>query len=77
MDVAEDDLYKTAISRGVTEKQAAEIMYNTLQSITYIHAQGIIHRDIKPENILVGPQMTDVLLADFGLAIEARTAKKR
>ena len=32
------------------------------------HAQGLVHRDIKPANILVEPEVSRVLVTDFGLA---------
>ena len=36
-----------------TEKDAANIIYQILLAINYIHASNIIHRDLKLENIMV------------------------
>lgn len=43
--------------------------------MSYLHNLGIVHRDIKPENLLVEldpltGQVTELKLADFGLACE-------
>jgi serine/threonine protein kinase len=43
--------------------------FNCLLSVVaYLHTQNIRHRDIKPSNILI--RNGDVLLADFGIAME-------
>jgi serine/threonine protein kinase len=42
-------------------------------AVQYIHEKKLIHRDIKPENLLLGPN-DELLLSDFGIAIEARKA---
>ena len=36
-----------------TEKNAAEIVFEVLHGISYLHAHGIVHRDLKPENMYV------------------------
>eukprot|EP01059_Diplonema_ambulator_P031324 TRINITY_DN5703_c0_g2_i1.p1 TRINITY_DN5703_c0_g2~~TRINITY_DN5703_c0_g2_i1.p1 ORF type:complete len:558 (+),score=158.70 TRINITY_DN5703_c0_g2_i1:484-2157(+) len=57
------------------EKIAAEIMYNFLDGLKYMHDLGYVHRDIKPENILLltkpqHPQdiCSELKIADFGFA---------
>jgi len=45
-------------------------MFQLLQGLAYMHAQGFFHRDLKPENILAIKDL--VKLADFGLAREIR-----
>jgi calcium-dependent protein kinase len=48
------DLFdKIVEQKTFNETQAAEIMYQILSGLTYLHAKKIIHRDIKPENILL------------------------
>ena len=43
---------------------------NFLSALAYLHERHVVHRDLKPENlILASTQMiTDVMIADFGLA---------
>ncbi|KAK7198629.1 protein kinase [Novymonas esmeraldas] len=64
--------------RHYSESDAAALVRNVLGGLAHIHAKGIIHRDLKPENLLLRHQqspsmppnshLTDVCLADFGLA---------
>eukprot|EP00659_Diplonema_papillatum_P014249 gene14249-21852_t len=64
--------------RYYTEEMAAEAMRNLLTGLEYLHQARIAHRDIKPENLLMVAKMeegksdsaslTNVLIADFGLA---------
>eukprot|EP01061_Rhynchopus_euleeides_P010991 TRINITY_DN20565_c0_g1_i1.p1 TRINITY_DN20565_c0_g1~~TRINITY_DN20565_c0_g1_i1.p1 ORF type:complete len:595 (+),score=224.00 TRINITY_DN20565_c0_g1_i1:230-1786(+) len=65
--------------KNYTEEMAAGAVNNLLEALRYLHATGIAHRDIKPENLLLRnvykdgreEEMTDVVLADFGLASHA------
>jgi serine/threonine protein kinase len=63
------------IARGhYSEKDAANLMRDSLDALKYLHSLGVVHRDLKPENLLYasgeeGSEMYDVIkLADFGLA---------
>jgi serine/threonine protein kinase len=61
-----------------SESDASVLVRNVLSGLAHIHSKGIIHRDLKPENLLLRHQasessslsshLTDVCLADFGLA---------
>ncbi len=53
-------------SLGIEE--AAAIMVQILDGISYAHEHGIIHRDIKPHNILLGHDGR-AKVTDFGIAI--------
>lgn len=44
------------------------IMRRVLDAVEYLHAQGIVHGDIKPANILLSNELTDVQVADLGIA---------
>lgn len=46
---------------------AVPFMVKILQTIQYVHEQGIIHRDIKPSNIMIRPN-NEICLLDFGIA---------
>lgn len=63
------DLFDTILSKGsFSEKKAAEILYQILQALQYIHAKGIMHRDLKPENLMIKDKDMTIVLVDFGLA---------
>lgn len=64
------ELMKGRNGKAFPETQIRNIMFQTCQSLNYMHKQGFFHRDMKPENLLY---MGDtVKLADFGLAREIR-----
>lgn len=37
----------------LSERKAAEYMFQILSALNHCHANGVIHRDIKPENIML------------------------
>ncbi|MBI4602739.1 MAG: serine/threonine protein kinase [Planctomycetes bacterium] len=41
------------------------------RALEALHEAGIVHRDVKPENLLLG-SMGELLLSDFGSALDAR-----
>lgn len=53
-----------------TESEAARMMYQILNAVSYMHKRGVAHRDLKPENILFETQDGDsqVKIIDFGLS---------
>lgn len=61
-----------------SEMNASGLIRNLLSALSHLHARNIIHRDLKPENLLLrhnkasavaaSSKLTDVCLADFGLA---------
>jgi eukaryotic-like serine/threonine-protein kinase len=54
---------------------AVRIATEVADALGYAHRRGIIHRDIKPENILLHDGRA--LVADFGIALAARSAGAR
>lgn len=53
------------------------ILIKTGETIEYIHSRKIIHNDIKPENVLVGNNLKDIKLIDFGFAEKIGFFKKK
>jgi hypothetical protein len=66
------DAAKLADARGgrLPPPETLEIISQTLDALSYAHAQGYIHRDIKDQNILVSGTLPKLSakLTDFGLA---------
>ena len=57
---------------GYSEREAADLSRQIIESVKYLHSKGIIHRDLKPENLLLAAKdattSTQVKISDFGLA---------
>jgi male germ cell-associated kinase len=72
-DYMDVNLYQLMKNRNkfFAETQIRNMMYQIMQSMSYIHKHGYFHRDMKPENLLVSNET--VKLADFGLAREIRS----
>ena len=66
------ELYDRILSmKKFTEKDVANILYQLLRGLNYMHKKNIVHRDIKPENILMYSKDHDNLdlkITDFGFA---------
>jgi len=45
-----------------------------LNSLMYLHHEGIVHGDLKPQNIILQPKTHLVALVDFGLAVVKPTS---
>jgi len=54
-----------------SERAAAEIMRQMLETVAYMHELGVLHRDLKPENFLFATPDDDsaMKLTDFGLSL--------
>lgn len=75
--------YGSVVSRypeGVLiTKAVATQGHQLLSAVTYLHEILILHRDIKPENLMFRTpnQDSEVLLGDFGMAVELRKVEDR
>jgi len=65
--------YKIVEKGSYSERDAANIIRQVLEGVSYLHGIGIAHRDIKPENLLCSEDSKDekpfrCVIADFGLS---------
>lgn len=62
------DLFQLIIqNKKIPEEKAKVLIYQLIDSISFIHQLNICHRDLKPENILLDSDW-NVKLSDFGLS---------
>jgi len=63
------------VNRGTfcfNEVEAASIINQILNAVSYMHSKNVVHRDLKPENILfeTNDENSPIKIIDFGLARE-------
>jgi serine/threonine protein kinase len=69
---------------GVTLRQAMQqpgvlplpmrlIILQALETLQYLHGQGVLHRDIKPENLIYDEHHRQLVLIDLGIATKTDT----
>ena len=46
------ELFKRIAKNQISRAEAARVIKQLLEALTYIHSKHIVHRDIKPENML-------------------------
>lgn len=44
------------------------ILIDIAKGLQYLHSSGIIHRDVKPSNIMVGEDLMEAKIIDFGIS---------
>ena len=49
---------------GVSERRTADILYQIVSALRYLHRHGVVHRDIKSENIMYDGKVAKII--DFG-----------
>ncbi|KAJ3331736.1 hypothetical protein HDU76_002351 [Blyttiomyces sp. JEL0837] len=65
------ELFDRLVTRGrFTERDAADIIFQILHAISYLHSNNIVHRDLKPENLLYRSEKdtSEIVIADFGVS---------
>ena len=62
-----DEIFKEN-NRKFTLKTVLMAADQMLSRIEYLHSQGYIHRDVKPENFMIGLDVSQIYLIDFGLS---------
>jgi serine/threonine protein kinase len=62
--------------RRLTEPEAALLCLQLLDTMRYLHANGVIHRDLKLGNLFVGADM-ELRVGDFGLAAQLAEVGER
>jgi len=71
MEWCDGRLLRQILDEGpMPHERAIRIAIGVLDTLEYIHANGVVHRDLKPENIMVDDE-DNIKLIDFGIAGDA------
>ena len=62
------------LAEGMTESDAANVMYQSLLAIRHCHDHNVIHRDLKPQNLLLKSPVDNfddaqLKVVDFGASM--------
>ena len=71
-----EDLFVSLPGKKMSVRCVANIGYQMVTILKYVHDKHIIHRDIKPDNFVVGikDKAHEIFLLDFGLAKKYRSS---
>ncbi|MDX2097229.1 MAG: serine/threonine-protein kinase [Leptolyngbyaceae cyanobacterium bins.59] len=61
------------LGKQIPEMRAIQMLEDLLETLSFVHSQGVIHRDIKPSNIIRRKADNALVLIDFGAVKEIRT----
>ena len=73
------ELFDELIRRKkLSEEDAASVIKQVLEVLSYCHANNIVHKDLKPENVLLEKkkEITSIKIIDFGTAQKFNPEKK-
>lgn len=75
MEWCDGRLLRQMLNEGrIDRDRAIRITSRILETLEYIHANGVVHRDLKPENILVNPDDA-IKIIDFGIASDSASRR--
>lgn len=75
MEWCDGRLLRQMLNEGrIARDRAIRITSRILETLEYIHANGVVHRDLKPENILVNPDDA-IKIIDFGIASDSASRR--
>ncbi len=58
---------------GVLQLPMRLIILQALETLQYLHGQGVLHRDIKPDNLIYDEHHRQLVLIDLGIATKTDT----
>ncbi len=61
------------LGKCISETAVIQILLDLLQTLAFVHQNGVIHRDIKPSNIIRRESDNKLVLIDFGAVKEVTT----
>ncbi|KAJ7684566.1 kinase-like domain-containing protein [Mycena polygramma] len=74
--ISGDDLYARVLVRKFDENSVKHIARQICDTMARLHGKNIVHRDLKPQNILLGDNLT-VIIIDFGCSKSGVTSVTR
>lgn len=60
-------------SKQISQSQVILWLYDSLETLEYIHRQDVIHRDLKPSNLIRRKSDNKIIITDFGAIKEIET----